>query len=558
MKIINTITILLLGSGAIFSSCRKADPIMLKQQKALSDIYATIDGRGGERLFDAVYSVNNDTIYFNIPYYYPVDSDKESDLTRIILRATIPAEATVSPALGTLVDLTKPLTITVRAGNGEPVKYTIVSKKVGDLSLTSAKIKYTEGGRPQVLDGVIQANNDVLFYVLPGTNVSGAVFSYVINKHSTGSLANDVVIDLSQNIPFTVTGVDGSKRVYALKAVEPVKLAYGIGINRKLWSKTAAELSFTGNNETSIAVSGDHIVLVRRTSPSKFSVYNRFTGAYVQEMFFPYGAQLSFQMVEDSSGNLISSSWAPKNAKFILYKYQNALDVNPVKIIDWTNNNPTAISGDGGVGRRVNIFGDVNKNATIMAAAGQSKVIYKWQIKNGILVNNTPAVITYNTLATGASNLGYYAEAQPVSADDNANYFLNYQFEVALVNGTTHERIAALSLGWPVVFTMPTAYAKFNNATYLGIVKFLDTYDLNKVKMSLYDVTRPSDMSMSPSNAAYSSFNVFNSDYYTGTINGNGTADICIGYSNNKERMQVYTLLTNGGIWAHEFTNYKP
>jgi hypothetical protein len=558
MKIINTITILLLGSGAIFSSCRKADPIVLKQQKALSDIYATIDGRGGERLFDAVYSVNNDTIYFNIPYYYPVDSDKESDLTRIILRATIPAEATVSPALGELVDLTKPLTITVTAGNGEPVKYTIVSKKVGDLSLTSAKIKYTEGGRPQVLDGVIQANNDVLFYVLPGTNVSGAVFSYVINKHSTGSLANDVVIDLSQNRPFTVTGVDGSKRVYALKAVEPVKLAYGIGINRKLWSKTAAELSFTGNNETSIAVSGDHIVLVRRTSPSKFSVYNRFTGAYVQEMFFPYGAQLSFQMVEDSSGNLISSSWAPKNAKFILYKYQNALDVNPVKIIDWTNNNPTAISGDGGVGRRVNIFGDVNKNATIMAAAGQSKVIYKWQIKNGILVNNTPAVITYNTLATGASNLGYYAEAQPVSADDNANYFLNYQFEVALVNGTTHERIAALSLGWPVVFTMPTAYAKFNNATYLGIVKFLDTYDLNKVKMSLYDVTRPSDMSMSPSNAAYSSFNVFNSDYYTGTINGNGTADICIGYSNNKERMQVYTLLTNGGIWAHEFTNYKP
>lgn len=558
MKIINSIIILLLGSGAILSSCRKADTIVPKQQKALSDIYATTAGRGGERLFDAVYSVNNDTIYFNVPYYYPIDSDNESDLTKMILRATIPTEAIVSPALGTLVDLTKPLPITITAGNGESVKYTIVAKKVGDLSLTSAKISYTEAGVPQVLDGVIQANNDVLFYVLPGTNVSGAKLSYVINKHSTGSLANDVVIDLSQNIPFTVTGVDGSKRVYTLKAVEPVKLAYGVGINRKLWSKTAAELSFTGNNETSIAVSGDHIVLVRRTSPSKFSVYNRFTGAYVQEMFYPYGAQLSFQMVEDSSGNLITTSWAPKNAKFILYKYQNALDANPVKIIDWTNNNPTAITLDGGVGRRVNISGDVNNNATIMATAGQSKVIYKWQIKNGVLVSNTPAVITYNTLATGASNMGFYAEAQPVSADDNANYFLNYQFEVALVNGTTHERIAALSLGLPVVFTMPTAYAKFNNASYLGIVKFLDSYDLNKVKMSLFDVTRPSDVSLLPTSSTYSSFNVFNSDYYTGTLNGNGTADICIGYSNNKERMQVYTLLTNGGIWAHEFTNYKP
>lgn len=558
MKIINSIIILLLGTGAIFSSCRKADQIVLKQQKALSDIYATIDGKGGERLFDATYSVNNDTIYFDIPYYYPVDSDKESDLTKIMLRATIPTEAKVTPALGTLMDLTKPVIITVTAGNGETVKYVIVAKKVGDLSLTSAKIKFTEAGVPVELDGVIQANNDVLFYVLPGTDVSDATFSYVINKHSTGSVANESVINLSQNIPFTVTGVDGSTRVYTLKSLEPVKQDYGAGINRKLWSKTAAELAFTGNMETSIAVSGDHIVLVRRTSPSKFSVFNRFTGAYVQEMFYPYGTQLSFQMVGDSSGNLIASSWAPKNAKFILYKYQNALDANPVKIIEWTNNNPTAITGDGGVGRRVNIYGDVNKNATIMAPAGQSAIIYKWQIKDGILVNNTPTAIKYMTLANGASSLGYYAEAQPVSADDNANYFLNYQFEVALVNGTTHERITALSLGWPVVFTMPTVYATFNNATYLGIIRYLDTYDLNKVKTSLYDVTRPSDMSMLPSNAAYSSFNVFNSDYYSGTINGNGTADICIGYSNNKERMQVYTLLTNGGIWAHEFTNYKP
>lgn len=557
MKIINSLIVLLFGAVAMFSSCQKADNIVPKQQSALSDIYATTDGKGGERLFDAIYSVNKDTIYFNIPYYYPVDSDKESDLTKMILRATIPTDAKVTPALGTLMDLTKPFTLTITAGNGEVTKYVIVSKKVGDVSLASAKIKYMEAGVQQVLDGVIQPNNDVIFYVLPGISVSDVTFSYVINKHSTGSITNESVINLTQNLPFTVKGVDGSTRLYTLKAMEPVKLDYGVGINRKLWSKTGAELSFTGNNETSIAVSGDHIVLVRRTNPSKFSVYNRFTGAYLQEMYNPYGSQLSFQIAEDSSGNLATSSWAPKNAKFILYKYQNALDANPVKIIDWTNNNPAAITADGGVGRRVNISGDVNKNATIMATAGQSAVIYKWQIKNGVLVNNTPAVITYTTMATGATNMGFYAEAQPVSADDNANYFLNYQFEVALVNGVTHARISALSLGLPVVFTMPIAYTRFNNANYLAIVKYLDSYDLNKVKMSLFDVTKSNDISMLPSNPAYSSFNVFNSDYYTGTINGNGTADICIGFSNNKERMQVYTMLTNGGIWAHEFTNYK-
>lgn len=544
-------------AGSFFVSCRKADPVLPKTQSELSDIYASSFGNGKDRMFDARFSTNKDTIYFDIPWYYPVNSDNEVDLTKMIVRATIPTDAVLTPALGEVMDISHPFNLTVTAGDGTQSSYVVVAKKVGDLSVYKAVITFMNNGEAEQIEGVIQ-NNEVIFYVLPGTDVSNAMLTYQINTHSTGSIAQETTVDLSQNLPFTVTGVDGSTKTYTFRSAEPVKLDYGFGINRKLWSKAGSEFNFGANMETGLAISGDYLVLVRRTNPSKYSVYNRFTGQYVQDMYYPFGG-LSFQMTEDSTGNLLASSWAPKNSHFILYKYSDPFDTNPVKLVDWVNSNPTGITLDGGVGRRVNIFGDLNHDAVIMATAGQSDVIYKWRVVNGALVSNDPEVIVYQTVAGGAtSKMGYYAEAQPVSADANTDYFVNYQFEVALVSGITNSRTAALTLGWPVVFTMPTAYTTFNHAKYLAIVKFIDTYSLNKIQTSLFDVTQQSRISMDPASADYSSFNVFNSDAFSGTANGNGTADICIGYTDNKERMQVYTLLTNGGITAHEFTIYAP
>ncbi|WP_315817100.1 DUF5018 domain-containing protein [Paraflavitalea speifideaquila] len=540
---------------ALIPACRKADPVIRKEQSNLADIYLTTQGAGKDRLFNPRYS--NDTVYFDVPWFYPATSDNNVDITKMIVRATIPGDASISPSLGGVMDLTKPLTVTITAGNGAQSKYVIMTKKVGDLSVNSAKISLTNGGTTEEIEGVVQAN-EILFYVMPGTNVSNATLTYDINKHSKGSITYGASINLSSNVPFSVTGVDGVVKTYTLRALEPVKLAYGVGINRKLWNKPGAELGFTANNEVCLAVSGDNLVLTRRTTPAKFSVFNRFTGAYIKDMYNPFTAT-NFQVINDSADHLLAASWAPKNSKFILYRYNDVNDAAPVKLVEWTNNNPAAITGDGGVGRRVNVYGDLNGDAVIMAPAGQSAVIYKWRIVNGVAVSQTPEVITYKSITGGSSVfMGYYAEAQPIGTGPNADYFINYQFEVALVNGTTHERTAGFAAMPNVVFTMPTAYNRFNNANYLSIVKYINTYDLNKVQMSLFDVTRTSSISMAPGSPDYGSFNVFNSEELNGTANGNGTADIAVGYSNNKERMQVYMLLTNGGIMAHEFTNYAP
>ncbi len=542
-------------AGGMLSSCKKADPIMRSQASDLSDIYATIDGKGGDRLFDARYSPNKDTVYFDIPYYYPVDSDNEIDLKKIILRSTIPADAKLYPALGSVMDLSQPLKVEITAGSGAKSSFVIVAKKVGDVSLKSAKINFEVSGVQQELEGIVK-ENEVLFYVVPGTDLSKSKVTLEINRHSTSSIVSGTEIDLSQVVPVTITGVDGSTKTYTLKAVEPVKLNYGVGINRKLWTKTGAELGFTTNNQTGIAVSGDYLVLVSRAAPN-YKVYNRFTGAYVKDMTVPFSG-LTMEMMADTSGNLLGCNYAGNGSKFYVYKWTSPLDPNPVKLIEWTNQTPSTPSSPAwgmGIGRVINVYGDVNKDAVITTTGTSTNAFHKWTITNGQLVSNTPETVIYKGVGTG--NLGVWSEVQPISTSVNGNYFIGYQSGVKLVDGSTNEDVSAFTFGWPVVYTRPLAFGKFNNANYLAIVKYVNSYELNQVHMSLFDVTQTQKINLAPSDPTYSTFNVFNSDLFTGATNA-GTADIAIAFSPDKERMQVYMLLTNGGIMAHEFTKYAP
>lgn len=539
----------------ISTGCQKEDVIERNPNNQLNDIYATIEGSGAQRLFDS--RISNDTIYFDIPFYFPEDSDVEMDLSRVILRGTIPADAIVTPALGVPLDISSPRTLTITSGTGDENNYVIVGRKVGNVQLNSAKIELVNlDGDVEEIDAIIQGS-DIMFYVLPGIDVSNVSLTYLINRHSSGSITNGASINLTNPVPLTISGPGNITRNYTLKAIEPVKLNYGFGINRKLWSKTGAELQFTANMETSIAVSGDHIVVGRRLNPSKFSIYNRFNGEYVGEMRNPFGSQLSFQLVGDQNNNILATSWAPKGAKFILYRYQSAQDQNPTKLLEWTHSNPAAVTADGGVGRRVNVYGDLDGDALIMAHAGVSDVFYKWKVSGGQIVNTEPQIVTYRSRTTSTS-MGFYAEGQPVSTDDNANFFAVYQGEVAYVNGATGTKISSFQPINGTVFNLSAGYATFNNAKYFAYVQYNWTYDLSRAQIVMYDVTDPSKIGMLPTSPAFSTFNVFKSEEFFGTVNANGTSDLAIGFSPDGERMQVYMMLTNGGILAHEFTKFAP
>ncbi|WP_207512542.1 DUF5018 domain-containing protein [Longitalea luteola] len=561
-NIISNIIVFTLA-GSLVSSCRKVDAVPRQSGKLLSDIYATVEGNGGIRLFEPRYS--NDTIYFEVPYFYPADSDNPTDLSKIIFRSTIPQDATMSPQLGNLMDVREPVQLTVTAGTGETSNYVLVVKNVADVLLRTAVITFNDNGAQQSLEGVVDnTTGEVKFYVVPGLDVSQAALTTTMSPHAAPSIANGTVINLTQDVPFTVTGNDGTKKNYTLRSVEPVKLDYGVGISRLLWKKGASEITgFTTNdNNRSMAISGNYLVLSLSTTPnSTYKIYDRRTGAYVQDMVAPPGPLRSFAIANDSAGHILVTSWAPKNATFYVYKYNDPFDASPVKLIQWTNNNPTGITGDGGVGRRINVYGDVNKNAVLAATAGVSNIVYNWRIENGVLVSNTPVPLAYQSV-TGGTTWSFYAEAQPVSTAANGNYFINYAAEIALVNGSGNSRAVAFTSESSVIGMnhMPMEYFHFNNANYLAIVRFTNGTS-SKAGMSLFDVTKTSNIGLTSTAAGFNEFRVFASpdaNDLTASANGNGAGDICSVYSEDRERVCVYMLLTNGGIMAYEFTKYAP
>lgn len=547
---------LVLGMLVTIQACVKPDLIERNDQATFADIWAEIPGN--KNRFNAQFNAQLDTAFIEMSYFYPAESDNEVNLKNLILRTSIPVDARMKTPVGTPTDLSKPVTLTVTSGTGVTRDIVVVVRKLGDLSVKKAEITFINNGASQKLEAIL-SGDELVFFVLPGTDLSNATLNVQVSRHSRTSISNGTAINLNNPVPITVTGIDGRSKTYMLVAKEPQRLAYGFGINRKLWSKTASELGFSSNMDVSLAVSGNNLVTVARTNPSKYRVFNRFNGAFEKEISLPFPG-LSFQVAEDSMGRFIGASWAPKNSTFYVYKWDH-VDATPVKLIEWVNSNPTGITKDGGVGRRVNIYGDLNGDAVIMATAGQSSIIYKWIIEKGVLKSNAPAIIDYQDVAGGSSTLmGYYPEAQPLSAHPDTDFLVNYQFELALVDGKTFRRKIAFADDANIygLFHMPTAVATFNNARYLAIVKYVQTYSLNRVHMSLFDITDLSRLSTPFSSAAYPSFHVFDSEQLAGATNPNGTADITIAFSPDKERMQVYMLLTNGGILAHEFTKYQP
>src|SRR5690606_40705198 len=101
----------------VVTACEEANYLEPNSNNLITDFYATIDGRASQRLFDA--RIVDDNIYIDVDYYYPITSDNEVDLTKMLLRASIPTDAKVSPNLNGFIDLSTPKQMTVTSGTGE-------------------------------------------------------------------------------------------------------------------------------------------------------------------------------------------------------------------------------------------------------------------------------------------------------------------------------------------------------------------------------------------------------------------------------------------------------
>lgn len=529
-----------------FNACQKPDYGQRNEKNGLADIYATIEGKATDRLFNSTFA--NDTFFVNVDYYYPIDSDNEVNLKRMLLRASLPADAKITPGLNGFIDLSEPRTLTVTSGTGDEQNYVVKALKRGSTALN--KVTITVGA--DVVEGII-AGKTVTFFVLPGIDVSKVKLEYVINKHSTGSIVNGSAIDLGTGSKvFSVSAPGDAKSDYTFVVKEPVKKERGLGISRRLFVKTAAELGFSANNETSLFVSGDYVVIVTRSNPSVFKVYNRFTGVFSHSITSPLpGGRLSFQGIGDGSESFAITSYTPANSAFIVYRYNNVNDKNPVKLLEWTNAKPATVPGDGSIGRKVAWAGSLTGKGVMTASLANSRFFYEWRMENGLFTSTQPVLKEYKD---GEASLGFLAEYVPMSANEGANYIASANTELVYLSGASYGRIATFPTVPNTMMNNSIAYVRFNNADIVAQLKLIEKNDNSQ--MFIYDITNRSLIGTSISAPNYNDLRVYQSELFLGNANLNATGDICVGTSENGERLQVYMLSTFGYLVCHEFTTY--
>ncbi|MBC9929253.1 N-acyl-D-glucosamine 2-epimerase [Chitinophaga qingshengii] len=102
-----------------FNACEKPDAIPSGAANQLSDIWISIPNKGAaETKYNGIFNETGDTIFFKLPAEFPAGSGTKPDLTQLMIRANIPVNARVNPSLSGPQDLSKPLQLSVTAGNG--------------------------------------------------------------------------------------------------------------------------------------------------------------------------------------------------------------------------------------------------------------------------------------------------------------------------------------------------------------------------------------------------------------------------------------------------------
>ncbi|WP_081643140.1 DUF5018 domain-containing protein [Sphingobacterium paucimobilis] len=541
--------------SCLITSCSKEIKIERGTEGVITDIFANIEGSGPQRLFEARYS--NDTIYFDIPYYYPINSDYETDLTKIIVRASISSDAKVSTPFGKPMDLTSPFSFTVVSGSGVETKYVIKARKLGDIGIADAKISFELDGEIEEVDGIL-INDELRFFIVPGQDMSQTKLTFSINKHATSSIESGSVLDLNTPKILTISGPGGASKNYNIVLTEPVKLEYGFGVHRKLWFKEWAEFGFggigAGEAEQSLAVSGDYLIIGKAgtSGNARYMVYNRFTGEYLRDMYMPFTASSgafadSRQLIADEKGNLLAINRSLINNGLQVYRYNSPFDLTPQLMINTINN-----QGAGTTGLRLNVTGDLDGDAVIVSTKSSTKSFYRWEIKNGVLQSQQPTLVTVG-VAKG-STFGIYPEVQYIHPTVSSNYLLAFQNGFFHVNGNTDQQIHEVNMS-ATFFMNALSIARFNKATYTFLGRYYS--NLKTMGLSMFDITDPQMFGTPTSSSLYPLFNVFNSERLRAEQDSPGTGDIAVGYSHDGDRMQVYMLHVGSGVLAHEFTVYS-
>lgn len=540
INMIQTAKVLLCLFATVLTGCEDVQYPAHNEKNTVEGIYLKIPGKDGK--FPGVIDDAKGVIKFNVDYNYPILNDGVTDLSQMLIVASLPLSATVTPGLGGLHDFTQPISIRVKAGDGSQKDYSLEAQLVKSAVKNIERFSFSFEGK--LIEGLVSAEKqEVSFLVMPDVaeRLKGQMIvpSIEISPRATISPEVTEARDFSQNVVYTITAQDGTTADWTIKMREPSFLDYGIGYCRKVWEKSGVDMNIVSNLEfRSMAVVKEGIVVSHRYGD--FRLFDKNDGSALGGINMTGVSGNLFYAAADADGKLVASIFQGG-----IYYWKDGVQNPAVKIV--------TASALGDMGRKIAVKGSLSSNGVVYSTTGKGNSVFKFHIVNGVWQSSMDQKFPIANLA-----FTYHCTPAPLSADNNSQFFLIDQSTPGAVNLCSADGTVAGTMS-TTSYRNVTGDGKvfeFNNAQFLMFIDMVpdNTGYINKGRIKVFDVTKLSNISMAAGSDGYDKFNVFTSEDMDCAGNGNGTGAVAYELSEDGKVMNVYLHLTKGGVAKYELT----
>lgn len=532
-----------------FTACESPEDVTDLNPTAGPNLFKAtfIDGKGEFLSEKEGPYQDGEVIKIVVPWFYPEESDNQTDISQMRIYSSLPNSVVIQPALQSM-DLTKENPITVISPNGSKSTLVITGERRKSAAKSIKAFSLSNG-----MAGMIFEDKKMIGLIAGGLDLSGLSAQITVSPHATVSPDPSLPQDFNKPVIYTVTAHDGSTQEYTVQTFIPNKVPLGLrkGSGVSLWKKTLIEMGLSGtdNNTTAMASSSKYIFLNTRNNDMRY--FDRFTGEYVGTIVLPFKSSLgNFCVANDDNDNLLvtnlRNAGGGKLATQTIYKIKGT--GNPEKFIEASHIYPT--------GRKLSVRGNLDGDAIILSTVEVSSKVLYWEVKGGVLLSQDPKVyeadpatimwnyvgdaITFGTdLSQGVFATGY--------GKPKAFGYFNADGSVAAKFDLEGFNFAGAALTDAGHIIQQLDFAEFNGAKYLALADMFWTWS---AFAHLFDVTAPSNLGGAPNDE---SLYIFSTGAVSCNNNGNNVADVNLKVSSDGLKMILYVLGTNGGVHAYEF-----
>jgi hypothetical protein len=489
------IACLLLLSGV--TACVDEDPVEPTAHRdgitSLTAYFTTGDYAGKEAVTWQIENSGDITDFvIPIPYYYPEDSDNDTEeyLTAMKVEAIMENNCELHPGLGVL-DLTKKNNFTYVDPYGNERQITIS----GEMTRSDACQLISFTAEPGGLSGIIDQDAGTVSLVT-AADLSEMTADVIISPHATISPDPTETHNFNDGFVFTVTADNGtdSKEYTVVKQIPPkIASGYRKGSETTLFNIDIPGLGVTDANtiHPTIAVSGSYVVLDLGNGSTPL-YFKSMTGTKVGEISLGQ-ADASGAVASDLAGNILICNYAESGQTLNIYKTSSVTEA-PELYISYSN----ALGV--GLGQRLHIQGDLSGDAIITATVNNSQNAIRWIVSDGT-VGSPENILFSGVNAWGGQDGNAKVEARgtDVSAGAIFDYYdsgnCTMYYAPAWANPTAMVTGDSSGSGWGKN-TGAVDNRDFNNVNYTALFSmgYWPDWGLTGY-VYLYDTTDPTSVS---------------------------------------------------------------